>query len=834
MEEFKRLENLVTESMATQATQMNEFRAMFEKLMKPSSASSEDKVNDPPKDPKLANSGDVHESVVDLEAGKSGETGTPTKKVDDKKKEDYTKVGHTYPTPDLPVPHPRINNCGDPPPLDLSAFVSWSRDMKSHVKSSSIELWRIIEQGFKPHDPDNFTRREVVDGQLNATAMFMIEKAVGKANEGLIAQCHTAKEYWDTLQEAFVGNESMKKNRFNALSNETEGFFMMDGENHEDMYRRLKAKALNFKDHGATWIDDEWIKRKYLNALLPFEADDIKSLQGRHNFNSMTSNEVVHELTAFKVAAKNAEDTRARALGMHKASTSSNLALKAKVVDHDEDGGSDLSNIDWSSEGMKYDYNEHMAFYARNFWKNPTKAKEEMEERSKSSGKKGFGGPRMRTCYNCNDNKHFVVDCPYEKRDDHGGRLVLKDKSKLNRKKPFIKKGGVKKGQKIVLVAQETYSSGEESEEDEEKETPNGVAAIATTSIPSLFESPNENITNKTKTHHCLMARASEVSPSLSSTSKTMNSMHDVNDIASLKVKEEVVALNDYLTNLQGVGKVHFNNLARQLSQALADFDEKCKIEREDAIEIASLKNELEEEHELRVSLEEKLESLEETHNESMSKLIKNHDHAIAKYKVLKKEKVEFGVVHAQLSVDFENLNKAHKALESELSKLTKSHEQLQIQLAQHAMPSSSSTPCDHANLVEENARLKDELAKAALPKGKKDLDDLLSMQRPNNGKAGLGYVPKAKKKKNKKKTKPAQAKKDNVVSGNANGKATHDDFAGKTNPHYILFRDYYGDVYAKYVGPKDGFIAWSIWVPKTLVANKRGPIEKWVPKTKA
>ena len=61
----------------------------------------------------------------------------------------------------------------------------------------------------------------------------------------------------------------------------------------------------------------------------------------------------------------------------------------------------------------------------------------------------------------------------------------------------------------------------------------------------------------------------------------------------------------------------------------------------------------------------------------------------------------------------------------------------------------------------------------------------------------------------------------------------SHDDFAGSDNTHYVLMRDYYGDVYAQYVGPCDDYIAWSIWVPKTLVANKRGPIEKWVPKTK-
>jgi hypothetical protein len=37
----------------------------------------------------------------------------------------------------------------------------------------------------------------------------------------------------------------------------------------------------------------------------------------------------------------------------------------------------------------------------------------------------------------------------------------------------------------------------------------------------------------------------------------------------------------------------------------------------------------------------------------------------------------------------------------------------------------------------------------------------------------------------------------------------------------------YFRDVYEKYVGPFDGYIAWSTWVPKTFVTNKIRPIEK-------
>ena len=113
-------------------------------------------------------------------------------------------------------------------------------------------------------------------------------------------------------------------------------------------------------------------------------------------------------------------------------------------------------------------------------------------------------------------------------------------------------------------------------------------------------------------------------------------------------------------------------------------IEEKGRIEREDAMEKASLENSIEEEQELRVSLEEKLESLDESNDLIVAKMIKERDHALAKYKVLKKEKVEFGVGNARLVENIERLDKAHKALESEHSLLIKSHDQLQTQLSKN------------------------------------------------------------------------------------------------------------------------------------------------------
>ena len=108
-------------------------------------------------------------------------------------------------SPNPPIPHPHINNRGDPPKLSAFPFGSWQFQMKSHVCSSSIKLWRIIEVGFKAVDPTNLTRREVVDSQLNATALHMIQQTVGPKDMPHIQHLSTAKEAWEALTDLFVG-----------------------------------------------------------------------------------------------------------------------------------------------------------------------------------------------------------------------------------------------------------------------------------------------------------------------------------------------------------------------------------------------------------------------------------------------------------------------------------------------------------------------------------------------------------------------------------------------------------------------------------------------------
>ncbi|KAK1660264.1 hypothetical protein QYE76_048423 [Lolium multiflorum] len=633
-------------------------------------------------------------------------------------------------------------------------------------------------------------------------------------------------------------------------------------EDHQVMYGRLLTVADSFRLIGATHINDSWIKEKYIECMMPFVPIDVKTLVGRECYSSLTSQQAVHEMQALKVLEQNSHDSRNRAIGMSKGN---NLALMVNPVE--EVHPQEQYRASWSMsypEDLECHYHDHMAFHAKSFWVDPSKAKEDNIKRNHKSGFTSFG-PKTRSCYNCDDKRHFIAECPYENRELHNGRLIPKDKSKDTKgkyskapNKKFYnnktKKG--KRPSRVVLVTREEYSSDEveSSSGDEGEESSKEVAAIATTNIPSssLFESPNEN--PHIKNAHCFMARSSldtsivlstqeeytsgdddvddeedaptnglvalaSLSTNSSSPSESPNevvhveeesclmakssevlspspSMPNISsdlgvDHASLKVKQEMLEFDDFILNLQDNTKKHVSNLMVRIAQLSDTLEKKCQIEREDSLEIHALKNALEESQETIASLEERLENIEEP-QDKINKLTKARDLARAKNKVLKKEKVQFGVDHEKLVKDLDELDKAHKALKSEYTLLSKSNEQLQIRLASYDVPSSSTPSCDHANVIEENARLKDELAKASSPQSKLSLDDLLSKQRSNNGKEGLGYNAKAKKT-NKQKAKPAQEKKKDITKGEApKGKTINDDDAGNANPHYVLFKDYY------------------------------------------
>ena len=100
---------------------------------------------------------------------------------------------------------------------------------------------------------------------------------------------------------------------------------------------------------------------------------------------------------------------------------------------------------------------------------------------------------------------------------------------------------------------------------------------------------------------------------------------------------------------------------------------------------------------------------------------------------------------------------------------MKESHAQLQVKLTKEIATCSpfvlihnihATNPCcEHAHLVEENAKLKEQLEKGLVTciQGDKNLNGILSNQKEVVAKEGVGFAPKSKKNKKRKTKQPPQ-----------------------------------------------------------------------------
>ena len=105
------------------------------------------------------------------------------------------------PTYGGPIPSTHLNHAGPPPKIVKNEdFDSWVYHFKRHLNHVNTNLWRIIEEGFYPHDRSNFTPREVVDNQFNESALFIIQDAILPEDLPHLRPHVMAKEAWKCVE----------------------------------------------------------------------------------------------------------------------------------------------------------------------------------------------------------------------------------------------------------------------------------------------------------------------------------------------------------------------------------------------------------------------------------------------------------------------------------------------------------------------------------------------------------------------------------------------------------------------------------------------------------
>ena len=152
---------------------------------------------------------------------------------------------------------------------------------------------------------------------------------------------------------------------------------------------------------------------------MPYHKVMSSVIRQRSDFHTLSSSEVLDEFVAMNILDKTADNAVLRSQRAKKP----NLALKAKLTVEEEYEEEDEES---NPEDTKYDYHEHMALVSRQFWSK--KNSRPNFNKNNSSGAKVKQS--VRTCFNCGNVSHFVAECPYEKREDNGGKLIRMDKAK--------------------------------------------------------------------------------------------------------------------------------------------------------------------------------------------------------------------------------------------------------------------------------------------------------------------------------------------------------------------------------------------------------------------
>ena len=136
-----------------------------------------------------------------------------------------------------------------------------------------------------------------------------------------------AKDCWEHIISLYKGSSSIQRSNFEVVLDEADEFVMLEDEDPHDLYRRVTTLAVALQDHGSKDTDDNWIKRKFLKAIMPFNKAMSSVIRQRPYFHTLTSSEVLDEFIAMNIMNKTANNALAR---VRSKKSSSTLALKAR------------------------------------------------------------------------------------------------------------------------------------------------------------------------------------------------------------------------------------------------------------------------------------------------------------------------------------------------------------------------------------------------------------------------------------------------------------------------------------------------------------------------
>jgi hypothetical protein len=135
--------------------------------------------------------------------------------------------------------------------------------MRMHLISLGPSIWTIVRVGVDFLDEDeepNFEQLQQI--HRNAQACSVLLSLLEKDEFDRVNDLEKAKDIWDTLQRAHGGTNPIKKAKRQLIEEQLDRFVMLDDEDPQEMYNRLKKLVNKVRAYGSKrWCDRMVIDR---------------------------------------------------------------------------------------------------------------------------------------------------------------------------------------------------------------------------------------------------------------------------------------------------------------------------------------------------------------------------------------------------------------------------------------------------------------------------------------------------------------------------------------------------------------------------------------------
>jgi hypothetical protein len=291
----------------------------------------------------------------ETDSSSSSTSGSDAASVTSKRQErkKYSKIPLRYPrirkhTPLLFVP------LGKPPMFDGEDYSRWSDMMRYHLTSLHKSICDVVEFGVQVPsvgDEDYDEDKVAQIKHFNSQATTILLTSLSREEYNKVQGLKSAKEIWDVLKTAHEGDEVTKTTKRETIEGELGRFRLLQGEEPQEMYNRLKTLVNQVRNLGITKWDDHAMVKVILRSLVFLNPTQVRLIHGDPRYTLMSPEEVIGKFVSFelmikgskKIIEQDASSTpKAQPIAFKateekkEESTSSRLPIDASKLDNEE------------------------------------------------------------------------------------------------------------------------------------------------------------------------------------------------------------------------------------------------------------------------------------------------------------------------------------------------------------------------------------------------------------------------------------------------------------------------------------------------------------------